>query len=116
MAHERWKPTKLDAWLARNIEFFAVRWRERMQRELEVDASQRLEVSRLEVSLAADRFVFAPTDAMRDHYHQKLVAACCSERNALSHYVRVTSGQDAANALMQGWMDAQKLPPEKESH
>lgn len=116
MAHEFWVPTKLDAWLARNFTFFAKRWRRRWACALQEEAYDRLEGTRQDVNEAAHRFIFAPTEEMRQHYHEKLLDACCRDRNALSHFVRETHGQDAANSLAQGWVDAMKPPADPESH
>lgn len=111
--HPLWMPSKFDAWLARNFSFFARRWRRRMQSALQAEAYDRLEGTRHDVNEAAHRFIFAPTEEMRHHYHEKLLDACCRDRNAMSHFVRETQGQEAANALTQGWVDAMKPPPKE---
>lgn len=110
-----WKPSKIDAWLARNIGFFARRWKRRMQRDMENEATWLLSQARLEVGVAAHAYIFyiVASDEGHDEREErygKLLKACCDERNALLRYVSVTSGTDAARALAESWIGR------KESH
>lgn len=93
--------TPVGRWLAQHVPVFARAWAQSMNRSLVEEAHVKLVYARAEVGVAADSWVGAMSRPERKAAaEQRLLNAVVNERNALVHLVRLTTGDEAADALM----------------